>query len=284
MPDGAGEHPHHHWHPHLGWRVLLGVAVVLVLLAGAGVVLYNSREEPEARSTEEAVEQFRGQDTGTTAPESPLVPPPGVYRYLGSGVEDTSFPPLTEQHGPELPGTVTLDPEPGCWTLRIDFNTNHWQTWRFCSGPGTLDNGGGTSFSRRDLGAMVIDNETTFVCDPPAPWRWPDPTEGEGRDGSCVGSSTAMDGTTTSAGPTRYLGEEDVEVDGVTRRAVHVRVEHLLSGAQTGTERVDWWLDAETNLPLRNDRELVIDTAIALSTIRYTETGEFTLTALAPRT
>ncbi|MCB1250419.1 MAG: hypothetical protein KDB36_13470 [Acidimicrobiales bacterium] len=280
---------------------IFAVVVVVVVIGGAAFVLFAG-ERATTVSDQSALDRFRtegsstagsagtaaggdtaGDGTATVGGAAYPAPAPGVYAYTGSGEEVTSFPPLTEQQGPDMPATVVIGAD-GCWSWRIDLNTHHWQDWTFCSSAEGLLDTGGTSFARRDFVTFQIDNTSTFTCPEPEAMLWPDMAPGQTRTGRCVGTSSAMEGESTSAGTATMVGVEDVVVGGTTVPAVHVRRDHTLSGAQTGTELVEWWLHPDTGLPLRQRRSLRVDTATPVGPITYTEEGELALTSLEPQT
>ena len=71
-----------------------------------------------------------------------LRPPEGVYEYAGEGSERISFPPVSQQDGAVIPGTVTHGAD-GCWVFRLDYNAAHWQDWRYCPSGGVIADTGG---------------------------------------------------------------------------------------------------------------------------------------------
>lgn len=219
--------------------------------------------------------------TGSTAPAQPSVlrPPQGVYAYEGSGTDRIDKPPKSQAQGPTLPATVTHRAK-GCWTFRIDYSTNHWQSWDYCPTDGGLDEVGGTSFQRWDFGAFANETTSTFECD--SPTIRADQQPGDTWTQTCTGTSTGVDGTTRSSGPYRYVGPSTLTVGGERVRAFHYVRRRTNSGNQTGTERSDVWFSAETGMPLRNERRLEATSDTVIGTVRYTEDGEFALTALAP--
>lgn len=261
--------------------VLIGTAVLAVVVAGSVAWLLFAGDSPRSVTVDEARRRL-GSSTMSTAPEGAFGPPAaGVYLYRGEGTERTSFPPLTEAQGPTMPATVTPDGD-GCWRVRIDYNTHHWQDWRFCADTAGIVNTGGRSFARRDFGSFKIDNISTFTCPEPALMLWEGMHVGESRQSSCTGTSTAIGGSTTSAGPTTYVGDDDIEVEGRTIRARHLRYERTLTGAQEGTERAEWWVDPSTMLPIRNERQISVHTKVGAITVDYTEDAGYELTSLTP--
>jgi hypothetical protein len=180
-----------------------------------------------------------------------------------------------------MPATVTADGA-GCWRFRIDYNSHHWQDWRYCADASGIVSTGGTTFARRDVGTLRVDNTSTFTCAEPEVLLWEGMQVGDHRTSTCTGTSTAIDGSTTSTGPTTYLGDEEIEVGGRPVLARHLRSEKELRGAQEGTEQADWWVDPTTMLPIRNEHRVLVDTTFGALTITYTEVTSYELTSLTP--
>jgi hypothetical protein len=255
--------------------------VLLVVVGGVGAWFLLGGDPPRPVTVEEA-ERRTGGATVSTAPEGEFGPPAGgVYLYRGTGTEVTSFPALTEQQGPTMPATVTAD-GPDCWRFRIDYNSHHWQEWRYCADPSGVSSTGGTTFARRELGPTTVDNTSTFTCAEPEVLLWAGMAPGEASEATCTGTSSTIGGSTTSTGPTTYVGDDVVEVGGQTVRARHLRQERSLSGAQAGTERIDLWVDPSTMLMLRNEHHISVDTKLGALTITYTEDSSYELTSLTP--
>lgn len=270
-------------------RAALIVSGVFVVMVAAGLVMVFGGERPLPRSGDEALDRFRGEPT--TAPASgaasgrgaPVAPAAGVYAYRGSGSESTSLPPLVEQEGPEMPATVVAGAD-GCWTFRIDYNTHHWQQWDLCPGDDGWVNTGGETFARRDFVTFQVDNLSTFSCPEPPPFLLRRAAAGTAVPGSCSGTNSVVPGETTVAGSTTVIAEETLVIGGAEVRARHVLIDHTVSGAQRGSSVAHWWFDADTGLPLRNERSVRIETDTPFGSISYTEDASFELSDLAPTT
>ena len=268
----------------LGAIALVAVAVV------AG--LFVSREDPEARPVDEAVEDFRStEDNGDDAPTE-LRPTSGVYQLSGQGHEAISFPPVTQTDGSTMPMTISSLPE-GCWRLRVDYNEAHWQDWELCPDGDLLLEMGGHTFQRWDFGAAQVENLSTFTCDPPAPFAVFD-VERDGSDDSdsesnevmersCTGLNDQVEGTTVTSGTITVVGIETVEVDGEELEAVRFRTENVISGAQSGVNDFDMWLSTTDGLPLRGERNVRVDSDSPIGTITYTEEGSWQLDSTTPQ-
>lgn len=281
------------------WVVVVGV--VLVAFVGIGLFLTlrdNARpvtlDEAKGRTTSSTSAESStssasseapgdGSTTSSTPEDTPVIrrPEPGVYRYEGSGTESLSVPPLSQDQGPTMPGTVEHG-DNGCWTFRIDYSTNHWQTWVHCpEGPDFVE-AGGQSWQRWMIGATAITNLSDFTCDAGAMLTPADPTPGQEWTARCVGTNEAVEGEAVSEGTYRFVGTEDIAVGDTTVAAHHFVRDRTMSGSQVGTERSEVWYAVDTGLPIRNQRsvEARTDTPIGAST--YTENGEFHLASVSP--
>lgn len=281
-PEEVPATPHH----RLRWALfgVLGGLVLLVVLA-VGWFLW-ARNPPEEVSVEEAEQRFRA--STTVAAESPTtvegvrpfeLPPQGVYLADGAGTEDTSFPPVVEPQGPDMPVTVTWT-DPDCYEFRIDYNTNHWQTWDVCLTDAGLFEHGGVTFQRRDYGAVKIDSTATFVCDPPSALLEWEMVAGDQLASSCVGTNSTIDGSTTSAGTDTFVGIETLDIGGEELEAYHVRGERDVTGAQTGHQTFDLWMDVRSGLPLQRSHQIEVSTDTPIGPVDYREESEWTLRSL----
>ena len=182
-----------------------------------------------------------------------------------------------------MPGTVELRTK-GCWSFRIDYSTNHWQSWTYCPRPAGFQETMGQVWQRWMVGPLAETNLSTLHCDPGTlalPSVKPD---GRSSSARCIGTSTQITGKVVSAGSYRSLGESTVVIGGHNVRAVHFLQQWVLSGAQVGTERDDVWFDAANGLPLENRRSIRVRTDTPFGSSTYTEAGEFKLQSLTPVT
>lgn len=262
-----------------GKRIALGVGIVLVAIVGVGLFLtFRGNARPVG------IDEAKDRIAPSTAPKDFAAtrrPEPGVYRYEGSGKESLSTPPLSQEQGPTMPGTVELG-EDGCWTFRIDFSTNHWQTWDHCPEGDDLVETGGQSWQRWMIGATAITNLSDFTCANGAMLIPADPKPGQEWTARCTGTNEAVEGEAISEGTYRYVGEEDVAVGDKTVATHRFLRERTMSGAQIGTERSEVWFAVETGLPVRNKRTIEARTDTPIGESTYTETGEFHLVSINP--
>lgn len=274
-----GEPPRRH---RRAWITVALVAVVLVVGVTSYLVLLR-RASTRSVTVDEARDRAGATgygDDGSATP-SPLRPAAGVYRYRGEGTERLDRPPTSEAQGPDIPGTVT-HLGGGCWRLRVDYNTNHWQSWDFCPTDEGLTESAGAFFQRLDLVALEVETSSTYTCEPPADVIRAGQEVGEEWAQECRGTSTSADGEVISSGPYRYLGGEDLDIGGRRVSALHYRRERTLTGGQTGTEAGDLWFDADTGMLVRNERTIEVQSDSALGQVTYDETGSFQLVSMTP--
>ncbi|MCZ7531310.1 MAG: hypothetical protein M5U31_13830 [Acidimicrobiia bacterium] len=261
--------------------LLIGIGALVVLIAAAGLYIVFGHREPGEKSQADALEEFR---SGTAeAQQGPTDrPAAGVYSATAEGVEDIGFGPLNEEFGPEAPVTVTHGAE-GCFTVRVDLNTNHWRRWDFCVTDDALVEEGEVTSIQREFPGIKFDIVTTFTCDPPFGLLGRDGEVVEGT-GSCTGENDSLEGTTSVEATVSGGGETTLDVAGEQRDAVVVQRDSVLSGFQGGTETVELTIDAETWMPLRISFDTDVDTESPLGRRPYRDTGSFTLTTLEPAT
>lgn len=281
------------------WARIVAVIVGVALLAGAAtfVVLWNrTSSQPvsmdEARTRAEADVPDTDQSVGAV-PEAdvpgtdqsvgavPFRPAAGIYRYSGEGTEHLDKPPVTQTQGPDIPGTVThLDGQ--CWRLRVDYSTNHWQSWDYCPTGSGLTENTGAFFQRLDLVVTKVDTSSTYTCDPPVDTIRDTQQVGDTWMQECRGTSTGSDGEIISSGPYTYVGPERLDIGGTQVAALHYHRLRNLTGSQTGTEDVNVWFDAATGLPLRNQRAITVHSDSLIGGVTYEENGSFQLASMSP--
>ena len=267
--------------PHRGrwWKVLIGIGVVLVLLVGGAALWFLiGREDAKQVTDQQAIEALGANGaTGTDAAGRPAV---GVYTATADGTESIGVPGLDEGLGPNAPVTVTHG-DGGCFTYRVDFNSHHWRNWNFCpTADATFAVTGLQSWTYRKAPGIDVDSLLTYVCEEPIAFLWSGAAAGDQRSGSCTGTASDSDGVTADASSIEVLDRGTMTVGDETIEVVHLRSSDVLTDAQTGTEVDEWWLDAETGLPVK----LSIDARISVSGSDYRETGVLTLSTLVPAT
>ncbi|HUI48728.1 MAG TPA: hypothetical protein VL119_08525, partial [Acidimicrobiia bacterium] len=144
--------------------VALAVIGLVVVVAGSVFLILWRRSGAHEVSTNAARKRFeQSSSSSVTEPATNLAvrPAAGVYVYRGSGTEHLSLPPKSQAQGPQMPGTVLLTAN-GCWTFRIDYSSQHWQTWNYCPRGGGLVELGGQTFERWNFVFTTYDSTSTF--------------------------------------------------------------------------------------------------------------------------
>lgn len=261
---------------------IVGAIVGVALIAGvATFVVQWNRPSSRPVSVEEAARRPGAPGTDQSTDAEPFRPAAGVYLYRGEGTERLDTPPLTQTQGPEIPGTVT-HLEGGCWRLRVDYSTNHWQSWDYCPAASGLTENGGAFFQRLDLGVATVDTSSTYTCAPPVDAIRVTQRAGDRWMQECRGTSTGSDGEVISSGPYTYVGEERLDIGGTNVAALHYHRLRNLTGGQTGTEDVDVWFDAATGMPVRNQRVITVHSSSLIGGVTYEEHGSFQLVSMNP--
>lgn len=258
------------------WPFVLG-GVVALLVVGVVVLVVVSQDRARPVSVDEARDRL---GTAATDEGDGERPAEGVYRYEGTGSESLSVPPLSQDQGPTMPATVEHLDE-GCWSFRMDYSTNHWQTWDYCPKADGLHERGGSTWQRWMVGTTALTNLSSFQC-PRSPVL-PDQREvGQRWTARCEGTNELVDGTSISAGSYEFVGDETLTVGEERVPVAHFRSERTMSGSQAGTDRADWWFATETGLLVRNRRTIEVRTDTPVGTSTYREEGEFRLVTMEP--
>lgn len=261
------------------------VAGVIAGVVAVGLIVFAilwARRGADPVATRDVVERYRTERQAGDERSGLLRPAAGVYRYRASGSERISLGSTEQQWGPTMPATVT-DRADGCWSLRIEFSTNHWRAQRYCPRPGMLLEVGGTVFQRFEFVAFSATDTSVFTCDPPNVAIRVDAVPGAAWAASCEGRSPQRATRVESTGTNTFVGVEDIDVDGAPVRAYHYRLQRTLSGDQTGTEDTHEWYAADTGLLLRATHDSRVASPSPFGDVVYTEVGEFRLQSGRPR-
>ncbi|MCZ7630410.1 MAG: hypothetical protein M5U19_15850 [Microthrixaceae bacterium] len=254
------------------------VALCVVVVVG-GLWFVRGRDPARALSDSDALSDFR--EGGGAAVEGTGGPAAGVYAATASGNESIGLPGFDESLGPSAPVTVTYD-DTGCFTYRADFNSHHWRSWTFCpGGTATFALQGIESWTARKAPGMDVATLSTYDCDTPIDFLWSSMAAGDRRTGACTGTTDADDSVTDDAATMEVLDTEDtVTIAGEEVSALRISTSDALSGAQTGSEHGEWWLDPATGLPLRVSIESALEGGLA----DYSEQFDLVLSTLTPAT
>ncbi len=259
----------------------LAIVVLLLLVASVGIAVRWSSTGARPVSLDEARERLASETSLPTGDPEVLRPAQGLYLYRGHGTDKIDKPPKEQAQGPDMPATVTHRPD-GCWTLRIDYSSNHWQSWGYCpTEDGGLDEVDGQVWSRWDFVAFQNESTTDYTC-PSSPTITAGQQPGDSWDQECHGSGGPSNEASTTKSHFTYVGLEQLEIGGTTVEAHHYRRESTMTGGERGDESGSVWFSAETGLPLRSERSLELRTSSVIGDVLYTEANRYELTSLDP--
>jgi hypothetical protein len=272
-------------HHSLRWIAAIGFVVAALLAIPIIVVvsMFVFRDNPGARSLEDALEAFRSGDSSAIDSIGAVVtrPPAGVYLADATGKASISFPPSNQNYGATAPVTVTHRGD-ACWTTTVDFTTAFQQRWDYCIQDGVLTEHGNYTKTDWDLGAATISNRSEFLCSPPGALITPGERRNDVSTYTCSGTSDAIEGTTTSAVTFESLGTSTLNIGGADIATFHYRERDELTGPQRGTTVIDYWYAVSDMLLLRMERHIDLRTDSPVGDVTYREDGEWQLSSLTP--
>ena len=259
-------------------RQLIAATVFGAIAAGAlaMIVLWN-RNDAHQVTLDEARRRLHSTSTEAGGVTAPLRPATGVYRYTGSGTDRLDTPPKEQTEGPDMPATVSDEPG-GCWRFRIDYSSNHWQSWVYCPTGGGLEERGGQTYQKWDFVVFANESTTTFTCDSSVTIR-ADQHPGDEWQQSCHDVTKT---TSVSSGTYRFVGDEHLTVDGRSVTAHRYHRDRTMVGDQVGQEHSDVWFAVDSGLPVRNQRTITVKTSTVVGDVTYREDANFQLASLDP--
>lgn len=262
-------------------RTVLLIGGLAVLVAGAGIAIRWGATGARPVTLDEARARLASETSLPTGEAGVLRPAQGLYLYRGEGTDRIDKPPKEQSQGPDMPATVTHRPD-GCWTLRLDYSSNHWQSWGYCPrDDGGLDEVDGQVWSRWDFVAFQTESTTDYDCES-SPTIVPGQQPGDSWEQICHGSGGPSNEASTTTSRFTYVGVEQVDVGGRTVDAHHYRRESTMTGGERGRESGSVWFAADNGLPLRSERELELRTSSVIGDVLYTERNSYQLTSLDP--
>lgn len=244
--------------------LLVGFLAVAIVAGGFWAALATGlifHDTTRPATVEDALRLFRARTTAPQADE-------GVYVYDTRGTEA-----LDALGGAEhvYPATTTITlTRAGCGSrLRWASLEARSTTWRLCSGASGLElriaDEVHRFFGRTD--------RTTYLCRASVllPARV---VVGEARAFSCRSGSGRERGTA------RIVGRETISVGGSRIDTVRVSTVARVSGDDSGTEEVDWWLASELAVPVRMVLRSRTSRKVFVGRVHYSEDVELRLASL----
>ena len=254
--------------PRRRWRrIIVGLAIVLVLIAGGlvaavetGLLLHDTATPV---SIAEVVDRFQRQ--GRTAKGFD-----GVYVYTTRGGESVDVFGGAHHRYPRRTSITAVGVKCGL-RLRWDALKERTATWTLCSTPRGVELHA-FEVAHRFFGQS---DSTSYAC-----------------GGSVLLPVDEAAGKTTpfhcrsdrgsEAGDTQVVGFEPLSVGGARLNAVHVRTVAHVSGGDKGTETTDWWFDVRSGLPLGIGLVSRTSRGFALGDIHYREDASLRLVSTTP--
>ena len=276
--EAPATHRHHRW-----WIPVVIVGGVIAIAATIPTVMFLTRTSPGAKNVNTAVSEFRSGSTSIPGGPVPAMrPPAGVYPLAGQGHETISFLHVSQNDGATMPMTITHT-NGNCWTLKLDYNAAHWQSYDLCTQKNNVYEHGGKTYQSWNFGATQIANLSTFKCEENIKVAR-GVKVGATFKRRCTGTNSRVSGTTVTAGTITFLGRDRLTVGGKQIEALHYREVNKISGSQTGEETNEWWWSATDALPLQAKRSATVASASPIGSITYTESGNWKLKSTTPKT
>ncbi len=244
-------------------RWLIAGAVVLTLIAAAGVVLFifRDRATPAQQEDVEATLVTGGGQPGDY----------GLYLYATTGFEETDalggsrheYPPQTY---------MTIQPG-GCGTLvRWKPLEQRWDEWDYCEG--------GALAGRQNYHEwFTMGNLDAWTCSPAVPSEG---EPGETWTGSC--SRTVSGNVEAAAEVTTYevVGYETLTVGADEVETLHIRTASTGSGGTSSSDTADTWILPGTPLVVRQTASGSSTNQSRIGPVAYHEEYEIRLISLSP--
>lgn len=263
--------------------VSASVSAVVLIVVIALVIAFVNRDEPGARSVDDAVDDFRSAATVHDDGRVFSRPAQGVYELSGQGSESLSLPPAEQRDSDIMPASVTHLAD-GCWRWRVDYNAAHSHAYDFCPDGADLLLVRQSNLQSWNFGSFTIDNNAEYTCEPPSPVVVATATPGTELNHTCSGTNSAVPGESINHGSAEIIGTEQLDIGDTEVTTIRLESRTSFSGPQSGTVQETWWYEIGTGLPVRSTRNFEIRTSIALGTIDYREQGSWQITSLTPRT
>jgi hypothetical protein len=258
-----------HWVQQHKFLSVLILAFVIVSTAGGTAWALVFRTVSSPIGLREALRMYRKEQTGKMlASLRNKLPAPGVYTYRTSGGEGLNLVGMQRS----FPSTTSMIVADGhCSTVSWVPITQHTESTTLCSGPdGALR-----------IPAMVTDESiagttstSTIKCPGTAYLVPPSMRQGQRWSATC----SLLNPTEKVAMTGQTLGTTVMKVGGHPITVEHTRISLTFAGAESGTNPTDFWIVPGNGLIVR-ERESV---AVTQGGVRYNETMEASLTALAP--
>ena len=269
----------------LAWLIgSILAASVLLLVIVVGVMLFLARDTSSPYRVGQALEQFRlvqrRDDIG--AGQGKDLPITGVYVYSTEGSESASAPGLPASTA-QYPVTTTMTVfSQGCgqdW--RWQPLTDRYEDLVVCRSP----NGSLMLQSRFDSVEFYRNaDRRNFACTDDSVFLPAHPRAGQVFAGTCSNAGNSNSGGLRIDYQGRVVGDDVLEIGGVSVNTVHLVVHEQMRGDTLGTGAESVWLDAGTGLVVKLTRIEATRSQSAVGWVPSTESFSIELRSLLPKT
>lgn len=246
-------------------RFTIGLTLfgIVLLAAAAWTGGFFLRDSSHAASVSEALHRFRAGDHPSTGLN-------GVYLYATEGRESVNALGGATHIYPDRTSITVIEVPCGI-ELRWDALENRSTTWTFCT------TAAGVEFRISDERHMFFGqgDHTIYRCSDRLliPKK---PAAGATSPFSCDS------GRNLEIGEARVIGYSTIEVGGRRVRAIRVSHNQTIRSRDSGSETIDWWLDAATGLPLRVELRSRTSRKMWVGLVKYHEDFNLRLLSLTP--
>ena len=238
---------------------LSGIVLLIAAAWAGGFLLHDSSR---AASISEALRRFRASEHGSGGLN-------GVYLYATSGSESINaldgarhvYPAKTSITAIKVPCGVQLR-----WAALERRST----TWTFCSTAAGVELR--TSDERHAFFGQS--DHSVYVCSR----RLLIPR----KPSTVTKHFSCRSNRNLELGEARIIGFGTIEVGGRRVRAIRVRTDLTIHRRDSGSESIEWWLDARTALPLRIELHSRTSRKMWVGHVRYHEDFSLRLLSLTP--
>lgn len=259
------------------WLWLAVPAALGVGCAAAAVLALRDPARPV--SVDEAVARYRAGGRAAGGGGRLGAVPPGVYRYATRGSEGVDALNGSSHTFPAVTTLTVSATAHGCLAARWDALAQRWDSEVLCPGPGES---WARTRSVQFHSFFNRDEERPFTCD--APGFVPGGEDRATTRFTCHSAGSSNGGANDEAGTRRVVGIGSVRAAGVDRPAVQVRYTVRVTGANTGSWRLDRWYSLDRfPLVLRAVYRETSASGTAVGTVHHDENYRVTLVGWEPR-
>lgn len=198
-------------------------------------------------------------------------PDEGVYSFRTEGGGETNaLGGARHDYPAEVPVIVRRG---GCgYTVRWQPLNERWDEWEFCA------DGASRPMARISTYHEFFQRgqRQDFACNHPEMLPAGQPP-GSTQQWECQSANSKVVSTTT------VVGNETLEVGGQQAQVLHVRYDVTFSGANEGSQQMEWWLHLDTGLPLKMARDLTVKSDSPFGKVDYRERFTSAALSLTPR-